>query len=159
MKRSLSIRLESWPTKVPFRISRHVWSEFPCLVCEIEEGGILGRGEGMGVQYLGETIESAIDNGQDYQDKGYRYSFDMLGEAALTQADADRYHLAYADAITELAGYCNSKDVRLNPGISVKLSALYPRYETLQKATVMQQLCHRIVPPEVIQSDPRWSTK
>lgn len=61
MKRSLSIRLESWPTKVPFRISRHVWSEFPCLVCEIEEGGILGRGEGMGVQYLGETIESMAD--------------------------------------------------------------------------------------------------
>ena len=95
----------------------------------------------MGGQFvLGETIESAIKNGEDYEDKGYRYSFDMLGEAALTQADADRYHLAYADAITELAGYCKSGDVRLNPGISVKLSALYPRYETLQKAAVMQHL-------------------
>ena len=61
MKRSLSIRLESWPTKVPFRISNHVWSEFPCLVCEIEADGIVGRGEGMGVHYLGETIESMAD--------------------------------------------------------------------------------------------------
>ena len=95
----------------------------------------------MGGQFvLGETIEKAIKNGQDYQQKGYRYSFDMLGEAAFTQPDADRYHLAYADAITELARFCKGKDVRLNPGISVKLSALYPRYETLQKKAVMKSL-------------------
>ncbi len=61
MNCSLSIRLESWPTKLPFRISNHVWSEFPCLVCEIEAGGIVGRGEGMGVYYLGETVESMAD--------------------------------------------------------------------------------------------------
>ncbi|MEZ5536273.1 MAG: bifunctional proline dehydrogenase/L-glutamate gamma-semialdehyde dehydrogenase PutA [Thiolinea sp.] len=95
----------------------------------------------MGGQFvLGETIEKAINNGKHYQKKGYRYSFDMLGEAAHTQADADRYHLAYADAITELARFSKGKDVRLNPGISVKLSALYPRYETLQKAAVMKSL-------------------
>ena len=62
----------------------------------------------MGSQFvLGESIENAIDNGKDYEEKGYRYSFDMLGEAALTQADANRYHLAYADSITELAQFCN----------------------------------------------------
>ncbi len=95
----------------------------------------------MGGQFvLGEDIESAIDNGSDYKKKGYRYSFDMLGEAAYTLKDADRYYLAYADAITELVPFCDGKDVRLNPGISVKLSALYPRYETLHKADVMKYL-------------------
>ena len=95
----------------------------------------------MGGQFvLGEDIESAIENGSGYSKKGYRYSFDMLGEAAYTLQDADKYYLAYADAITELVEHCKGKDVRLNPGISVKLSALYPRYETLHKADVMKTL-------------------
>ncbi|MGB0845068.1 MAG: bifunctional proline dehydrogenase/L-glutamate gamma-semialdehyde dehydrogenase PutA, partial [Thiolinea sp.] len=95
----------------------------------------------MGGQFvLGEDIENAIENGREYEEKGYRYSFDMLGEAALTQSDANRYHLAYADAITELAQYCNGDDVRKNPGISVKLSALYPRYESLHRDAVMLHL-------------------
>ncbi|MCL4110430.1 UNVERIFIED_CONTAM: hypothetical protein GTU68_022312 [Idotea baltica] len=95
----------------------------------------------MGGQFvLGEDIESAIENGEGYTKKGYRYSFDMLGEAAYTLQDADRYYLAYADAITEIVEHCKGKDVRLNPGISVKLSALYPRYETLHKADVMKNL-------------------
>jgi RHH-type transcriptional regulator, proline utilization regulon repressor / proline dehydrogenase / delta 1-pyrroline-5-carboxylate dehydrogenase len=89
---------------------------------------------------LGKTIANAIEKGQSWRDKGYHFSFDMLGEAALTQADANRYHLAYADAITELSHHCIGKDVRANPGVSVKLSALYPRYETLQKQTVMNDL-------------------
>ncbi len=95
----------------------------------------------MGGQFvLGETIKSAIENASDYTEKGYRYSFDMLGEAAHTLKDADRYYLAYADAITELVKHCEGKDVRFNPGISVKLSALYPRYETLHKNDVMKSL-------------------
>ncbi len=95
----------------------------------------------MGGQFvLGEDIESAIENGSVYSKKGYRYSFDMLGEAAYTLKDADKYYLAYADAITEIVEHCKGKDVRLNPGISVKLSALYPRYETLHKADVMKAL-------------------
>ncbi len=95
----------------------------------------------MGGQFvLGEDINSAIENGKNFTKKGYRYSFDMLGEAAHTQKDADRYYLAYADAITEMVAHCNGKDVRTNPGISVKLSALYPRYETLHKDDVMKSL-------------------
>lgn len=89
---------------------------------------------------LGKTIADAIENGQRWQDKGYRYSFDMLGEAALTQADAHRYHQAYADAINELSRYCVGDNIRTNPGISVKLSALYPRYEYLKKTAVMAHL-------------------
>ena len=95
----------------------------------------------MGGQFvLGEDINSAIDNGKSFTKKGYRYSFDMLGEAAHTLQDADRYYLAYADAITELVAHCKGKDVRTNPGISVKLSALYPRYEMLHKGDVMKSL-------------------
>ncbi|MEZ5448185.1 MAG: proline dehydrogenase family protein [Thiolinea sp.] len=88
---------------------------------------------------MGENIESAIDNGRDYQRKGYRYSFDMLGRRPSPRSDAP-YHLAYADAITELSRHCKSRDVRLNPGISVKLSALYPRYETTQREAVLDNL-------------------
>lgn len=95
----------------------------------------------MGSQFvLGEDINTAIENGEEFTQKGYRYSFDMLGEAAHTMKDADRYYLAYADAITEIVEHCNGKDVRTNPGISVKLSALYPRYETLHKVDVMKSL-------------------
>ncbi len=95
----------------------------------------------MGGQFvLGETIVDAIEKGRSWQEKGYYFSFDMLGEAALTQADANRYYLAYADAITELSHHCKGNDMRINPGISVKLSALYPRYETLQKQAVMDDL-------------------
>ena len=58
MNRRVSVRLESWPSIVPFRISNHVWDDFPCMVCEIEQDGIIGRGEGLGVYYLDETPES-----------------------------------------------------------------------------------------------------
>ena len=58
MSRKISIRTESWPSIIPFRISNHVWTDFPCVVCEIEENGTTGRGEALGVYYLGETPES-----------------------------------------------------------------------------------------------------
>lgn len=58
MNRIVSIRSESWPCITPFRISRHVWDAFPCIVCEINQHGVIGRGEAMGVPYLGETLES-----------------------------------------------------------------------------------------------------
>lgn len=58
MNRTVNIRSESWPCITPFRISNNVWYDFPCIVCEIAEDGIRGRGEAMGVTYLGETLES-----------------------------------------------------------------------------------------------------
>jgi len=58
MNRRVSVHLESWPSITPFRISNHVWDDFPCIVCEIEQDGIIGRGEAMGVYYLDETLES-----------------------------------------------------------------------------------------------------
>lgn len=58
MKRRLSTHIEAWPSIVPFRISNHVWDDFPCVVCEIEQQGIVGRGEALGVYYHDETPES-----------------------------------------------------------------------------------------------------
>ncbi|MEM1301044.1 MAG: bifunctional proline dehydrogenase/L-glutamate gamma-semialdehyde dehydrogenase PutA [Pseudomonadota bacterium] len=95
----------------------------------------------MGAQFvLGQTIEQALNNAQAAQRQGYTYSYDMLGEAAMTAEDAARYAQAYGDAITAIAGQCVHTDVRANPGISVKLSALHPRYEVAQSKRVMSEL-------------------
>ena len=99
----------------------------------------------MGRQFvLGETIESAMKRASGMEAKGYTYSYDMLGEAARTEADASRYHLAYSRAISAIASACTSSDIRENPGISVKLSALHPRYEIAKEASVKQQLVPRL---------------
>jgi|TARA_B110000971_G_scaffold112419_1_gene115238 RHH-type proline utilization regulon transcriptional repressor/proline dehydrogenase/delta 1-pyrroline-5-carboxylate dehydrogenase len=89
---------------------------------------------------LGETISEAVRRGQKRQDRGYTYSYDMLGEAALTAKDARAYFSAYKNAIAELAPFCTSVDIRQNPGISIKLSALHPRYEVGQSKRVMTEL-------------------
>lgn len=99
----------------------------------------------MGRQFvLGESIESAMKRAAGMEAKGYTYSYDMLGEAARTEADASRYHLSYSKAISAIAAACKSDDIRKNPGISVKLSALHPRYELAQEARVMEQLVPRL---------------
>lgn len=99
----------------------------------------------MGRQFvLGETIEKAMDRATELEAKGYTYSYDMLGEAARTEADARRYHLAYSKAITAIAGAAKGNDIRSNPGISVKLSALHPRYEVAKRARVMEELVPRV---------------
>ncbi|MDP4548643.1 bifunctional proline dehydrogenase/L-glutamate gamma-semialdehyde dehydrogenase PutA [Marinobacter sp. MDS2] len=97
----------------------------------------------MGRQFvLGRDIEEAQENGQEMEEQGYTYSYDMLGEAARTDADAERYYQAYATAIDSISKRCEG-DVRTNPGISVKLSALLARYEYGQKERVMNELVPR----------------
>ncbi len=99
----------------------------------------------MGRQFvLGETIEAAMRRAQGMEAKGYSYSYDMLGEAARTGADAARYFDAYAQAIRAIGGAANKGDIRANPGISVKLSALHPRYEEAQRDRVMEELVPRV---------------
>ncbi|CUJ91566.1 Bifunctional protein PutA [Shimia thalassica] len=99
----------------------------------------------MGRQFvLGETITNAMKRASEMEEQGYTYSYDMLGEAAKTDADAMRYHLAYSRAITAIANACVHDDIRQNPGISVKLSALHPRYEIGQRARVMDELVPRL---------------
>jgi RHH-type proline utilization regulon transcriptional repressor/proline dehydrogenase/delta 1-pyrroline-5-carboxylate dehydrogenase len=98
----------------------------------------------LGEQFvLGQTIDEAAERARALEEQDYTYSYDMLGEAARTDTDAKRYHIAYSDAISSLAGHCNSDDVRDNPGISVKLSALHPRYEFGQAGRMMPILAAR----------------
>ncbi|SNS44048.1 bifunctional proline dehydrogenase/L-glutamate gamma-semialdehyde dehydrogenase PutA [Tropicimonas sediminicola] len=99
----------------------------------------------MGNQFvLGETIDSALKRAAKMEAKGYGYSYDMLGEAARTEADALRYHAAYLTAVKNIAPAAKSEDIRSNPGISVKLSALHPRFEVSQRDRVMKELVPRI---------------
>ena len=92
---------------------------------------------------LGTSIEKAMQRSRELEARGYTYSYDMLGEAARTEADARLYHLAYSEAITALAPACTHSDIRQNPGVSVKLSALHPRYEIAQYDRVMTELVAR----------------
>ncbi|MFN3972954.1 MAG: bifunctional proline dehydrogenase/L-glutamate gamma-semialdehyde dehydrogenase PutA [Gemmobacter sp.] len=93
---------------------------------------------------LGEDIAAAMKRATEQEGRGYTYSYDMLGEAARTEADARRYHLAYSRAIGAIAGAARGNDIRTNPGISVKLSALHPRYEAGQRDRVMAELVPRV---------------
>ncbi|MTH76112.1 bifunctional proline dehydrogenase/L-glutamate gamma-semialdehyde dehydrogenase PutA [Paracoccus aestuariivivens] len=95
----------------------------------------------MGRQFvLGETISKALDNATTREKQGFTYSYDMLGEAAMTEADAKRYARSYSDAIAAIAKACDKGSVQMNPGISIKLSALHPRYEVAQEERVMAEL-------------------
>jgi len=92
---------------------------------------------------LGRNIEEATRLARKRERDGFSYSYDMLGEAARTEADARRYRAAYADAIAVLATRASAGSVRDNPGVSVKLSALHPRYEFAQRDRVMDELVER----------------
>jgi len=89
---------------------------------------------------LGESIQKAMSRAKHQEAKGYTYSYDMLGEAAMTAQDAQRYADSYRNAIAEIAKGCNHADVAENPGISIKLSALHPRYAVAQQAPVIDEL-------------------
>ncbi|MEO0542646.1 MAG: bifunctional proline dehydrogenase/L-glutamate gamma-semialdehyde dehydrogenase PutA [Pseudomonadota bacterium] len=95
----------------------------------------------MGRQFvLGETIGDAMNRAKGMESKGFTYSYDMLGEAAITADDAQRYKQAYSAAISAIANACTAEDIAANPGISVKLSALHPRYEVAKTERVMSEL-------------------
>lgn len=100
----------------------------------------------LGEQFVtGETIDEALQHARGMEAQGFRYSYDMLGEAALTEHDAQRYMQAYASAIHAIGQTAKGKGVMDGPGISIKLSALHPRYSRLQHARVMQELLPRVL--------------
>jgi RHH-type proline utilization regulon transcriptional repressor/proline dehydrogenase/delta 1-pyrroline-5-carboxylate dehydrogenase len=100
----------------------------------------------MGEQFVrGETIEEALRRGRAMEAKGFRHSFDMLGEAAMTEADAARYLAAYEGAIHAIGEASAGRGIIEGPGISIKLSALHPRYSRAQRARVMAELLPRLL--------------
>ncbi|MQX38504.1 bifunctional proline dehydrogenase/L-glutamate gamma-semialdehyde dehydrogenase PutA [Roseospira navarrensis] len=99
----------------------------------------------MGRQFvLGRDIDAAMERARTLEAKGYTYSYDMLGEAARTPADARRYFDSYAGAIERIAGAARHGDVTRNPGISIKLSSLNPRYEAAQAGRILPEMIERV---------------
>jgi RHH-type proline utilization regulon transcriptional repressor/proline dehydrogenase/delta 1-pyrroline-5-carboxylate dehydrogenase len=89
---------------------------------------------------MGRTIGEALERARRAEEVGYRHSYDMLGEAAHTAADAARYAAAYEVAIVAIGASAQGRDVVEAPGISVKLSALHPRYEMAQRDRVLAEM-------------------
>ncbi len=99
---------------------------------------------------LGQTIEEALANAENEKEQGYRFSFDMLGEAARTEEDAERYTRRYREAIGEIAAWAGEterrteEELQRRPGLSVKLSALHPRYQPSQELQLQKELVPRL---------------
>ena len=99
----------------------------------------------LGQQFvMGESIEAALKRSASNEARGYGHSFDMLGEAALTEADAEHYCRAYGQAIHAIGRASGGRGVFAGPGISIKLSALHPRYVRSQRGRVMGELLPRL---------------
>ncbi|WP_159817603.1 bifunctional proline dehydrogenase/L-glutamate gamma-semialdehyde dehydrogenase PutA [Colwellia sp. 20A7] len=102
----------------------------------------------MGKQFvMGETIKEATVRAATKEQQGYVYSYDMLGEGARSMADAERYLKSYQDAIEEIGKVAlasGKNDPRRVPGISVKLSAIHPRYEFTHQARVMDEIVPKL---------------
>ncbi|MGY4330005.1 proline dehydrogenase [Bradyrhizobium sp. LB7.2] len=94
---------------------------------------------------LGETIEQALERGRPRSGETPRYSFDMLGEGARTATDAKRYFDAYASAIETIGKAAGNHPLPDRPGISVKLSALHPRFEAISRDRVMRELVPQLL--------------
>ena len=94
---------------------------------------------------LGDTIGDALGRARAKEKQGLRYSYDMLGEGARTAADAERYFEAYASAIAAIGRAAGKGTLPDRPGISVKLSALHPRYEAVKRERVQKELAPRLL--------------
>ena len=90
---------------------------------------------------LGETIREALRRARSREERGFRHSYDMLGEGARTAADAKGYFDSYAEAIAAIGKAAGKGKLPDRPGISVKLSALHPRYEAVDRDRVLRELC------------------
>ncbi|MDP5008732.1 MAG: trifunctional transcriptional regulator/proline dehydrogenase/L-glutamate gamma-semialdehyde dehydrogenase [Glaciimonas sp.] len=99
----------------------------------------------LGNQFVtGQTIDEALKNSRENEKRGYRYSYDMLGEAALTEEDAAAYYKSYEVAIHAIGKASAGRGIKDGPGISVKLSALHPRYSRAQQQRTMTELLPRL---------------
>uniref|UniRef100_A0A486XQ26 Bifunctional protein PutA n=1 Tax=Rheinheimera sp. BAL341 TaxID=1708203 RepID=A0A486XQ26_9GAMM len=99
----------------------------------------------MGAQFvMGTTISAALERATEMEAKGFRYSYDMLGEGARTMADADRYFDSYMRAIDSIGKAAKGRGPFNSPGISVKLSAIHPRYEFSHRDRVIEELVPRV---------------
>ncbi|MBI1906247.1 MAG: trifunctional transcriptional regulator/proline dehydrogenase/L-glutamate gamma-semialdehyde dehydrogenase [Rhodocyclales bacterium] len=151
---SLFVNAATWGLLVTGRLvaTRSAEGLATALTKLLTRGGepLIRKGMDLAMRMLGEqfvtgrTIEEALARGKSVEKRGYRYSFDMLGEAAMTAADAQRYFDAYEHAIAAIGKGSARRGVVDGNGISVKLSALHPRYVWSQRERVMGELLPRL---------------
>lgn len=107
---------------------------------------ILNMMKAIGKQFvMGEDIHSALRRAETLEKKGYTFSYDMLGEAARTAMDAEIYYQAYTKAILAIGEVAKKENITKNPGISIKLSALHPRYEFSKYETVVTEVSEKLL--------------
>ena len=143
---SLFVNAAAWGLLVTGKLvdTRNEGALEPALASLLRKGGepLIRKGVDLAMRLLGRqfvtgrTIDEALVNAREREARGYTYSFDMLGEAALTAADAQRYFDAYEAAIHAIGRAAAGRGVVAGPGISVKLSALHPRYSRAQRERV-----------------------
>ncbi len=152
---SLFVNAAAWGLLVTGRLvdSRSEGTLEAALASLLRKGGepLIRKGVDLAMRMLGQqfvlgrTIEEALDHARERRACGYRFSFDMLGEAALTEDDAQRYLAAYEHAIHAIGRRAAGHGVTVGDGISVKLSALHPRYIRAQRERVMDELYPRVL--------------
>lgn len=152
--RSLFVNAASWGLVVTGKLvgsvdDRGLAAALTRLIARVGEP-VIRRGVDLAMRLLGEqfvtgeTIAEALKRSRAMEAKGFRYSYDMLGEAAATAADARRYHDDYERAIHAIGRASRGRGVYEGPGISIKLSALHPRYSRAQADRVMAELLPRV---------------
>ena len=153
-ERSLFVNAATWGLMVTGRLTSVIPEDglANALTRLIARGGepVIRTGVDLAMRMLGEqfvtgqTIGEALGNSRRMEARGFQYSYDMLGEAATTAADAERYFAAYRDAITAIGKASAGRGPYGGPGISIKLSALHPRYRRSQLDRVMAELLPRL---------------
>ncbi len=151
---SLFVNAAAWGLLVTGRIvdSRSEGTLEMALASLLRKGGepLIRKGVDLAMRLLGRqfvtgrTINEALANAREREARGYTFSFDMLGEAAMTSADAARYLSAYENAIHAIGRAAAGRGVVAGPGISVKLSALHPRYARAQRGRIHAELIPRV---------------
>jgi len=151
---SLFVNAAAWGLLVTGRLvdTRNEGALEQALASLLRKGGepLIRKGVDLAMRLLGRqfvtgrTIDEGLANAREREAKGYTYSFDMLGEAALTATDAARYFDAYEAAIHAIGRASAGRGIVAGPGVSVKLSALHPRYARAQRERVMVELTPRL---------------
>ncbi|WP_207802831.1 trifunctional transcriptional regulator/proline dehydrogenase/L-glutamate gamma-semialdehyde dehydrogenase [Roseicella frigidaeris] len=152
---SLFVNAATWGLVVTGRLAASGASEAglsAALTRLIARGGepVIRRGVDLAMRMMGEqfvtgqTIDEALARSRRMEARGFRHSYDMLGEAAATAEDAERYRRDYEAAIHAIGRAAGGRGAYDGPGISVKLSALHPRYARSQRGRVMGELLPRL---------------
>ena len=152
---SLFVNAATWGLLITGKlVSTHSESELLSALARLVSAGaepLIRRGVDMAMRMMGgqfvsgQTIGEALHNAVTREQEGFRYSYDMLGEAALTASDAWRYFHAYEMSIHAIGKAAASRGIYEGPGISIKLSALHPRYSRAQYGRVMAELYPRLL--------------